>query len=54
MTSLSGWLNTFIPLAGMFIFSGIVFLVATGIISLMFRIKLSETRDTGAASSMSA
>lgn len=40
MTMVSGWLSTFLPLAFMYLCSGIAFIVSTVVISLMFRLKL--------------
>jgi len=37
MTMLSGWASSFVPLAVIFLISGILFVIATAVISLMFR-----------------
>ncbi|GFN30742.1 MFS transporter [Paenibacillus xylaniclasticus] len=50
---LSGWLSTFVPLVTMFVMSGVFFLIATGVISLMFKLELSTKYVTAPEASVS-
>ncbi len=41
MTMLSGWLSSYVPLAVMFVISGLMFIISTVVISMMFRLTLA-------------
>ncbi|WP_127534181.1 MFS transporter [Paenibacillus kobensis] len=53
MIMLSGWLSTFVPLVTMYVLSGVFFLIATAVISLMFKLELSTKYASAVSASVS-